>query len=134
MRIEAPPTRRELERRMAALLRDAGIDAPRINTIVDVAGERHEVDFLWLAEALVVETDGFATHGTRRQFERDRARDAHLQRHGYLVQRFSWRQVVHDPAKVAGVVRDLLVARRSQEFGQPHRTSRGCRLPAAAPD
>jgi very-short-patch-repair endonuclease len=33
----------------------------------------YEVDFLWREQRLVVETDGWATHGDRRSFEADRA-------------------------------------------------------------
>jgi very-short-patch-repair endonuclease len=33
-----------------------------------------EVDFLWRERRLIVETDGFRHHRTRRAFERDRAR------------------------------------------------------------
>jgi len=36
------------------------------------------VDFLWPAHALIVETDGYEAHGTRRACEADRARDAVL--------------------------------------------------------
>ena len=35
-----------------------------------------EVDFLWRAEQLIVETDGAATHVTPTAFEEDRRRDA----------------------------------------------------------
>lgn len=43
-----------------------------------------------------METDGWGTHGHRRAFESDRARDAMLQAHGYTVVRFTWRQVIHE--------------------------------------
>ena len=56
-----------------------------------VAG--HEVDFLWPAERLVVEIDGFAFHSSSRTFERDRRRDAALTAAGYRVVRVTWRQI-----------------------------------------
>jgi hypothetical protein len=37
------------------------------------------VDAVWPAQQLIVELDGYAFHGTRAAFERDRARDAELQ-------------------------------------------------------
>jgi very-short-patch-repair endonuclease len=50
-----------------------------------------EVDFFWPKQMLIVETDGWETHGTRAAFEADRARDAALMAAGLRVVRFSWR-------------------------------------------
>jgi very-short-patch-repair endonuclease len=69
---------------------------------------RYEVDFLWPAERVIVETDGWATHGTRRAFEHDRAKDAALQAAGYIVIRFTWDQIHHEPLKVAAQLAQLL--------------------------
>ena len=66
------------------------------------------VDFLWRQQRLVVETDGFEHHRTRAAFEADRARDARLKLLGYEVLRFTWRQVVEEPERVAATVRALL--------------------------
>src|SRR5690349_11827429 len=82
---------------MLALIRRVGLPPPLTNTVV--AG--HEVDFLWPEHRVVVETDGLAAHGTGRRFESDRARDAHLVAAGYLVLRFTWRQIVREPEVVA---------------------------------
>ena len=56
-------------------------DGPQINTII--AG--FEVDAVWREAGLIVELDGFATHGTRRAFERDRVRDRRLMTAGWRV-------------------------------------------------
>ncbi len=53
---------------------------------------------------MVVETDGAAVHRTRRAFEADRRRDARLTAAGWRVLRFTWRQVVDDPAHVLTVL------------------------------
>jgi hypothetical protein len=100
-----PPTRSVLEDRLLALCAARGVGAPEVNVIV----EGLEVDFLWRAERVVAETDGFEHHGTRTAFERDRARDAHLARHGYRVLRFTWRQVTREPAAVAAALATVLV-------------------------
>lgn len=69
---------------------------------------RFEVDFLWRAERLVVEVDGYAFHGGRAAFERDRRRDAELQAEGLRVMRVTWRQLVGEPdAVVARLTRAL---------------------------
>jgi very-short-patch-repair endonuclease len=97
-------TRSELERRMRALAYRIGVPQPR--TQARVLG--FTVDFLWPDERVVVETDGFASHGTRMRFESDRARDAALQAAGYRVLRFTWRQLVETPEIVAARLAVLL--------------------------
>jgi hypothetical protein len=97
-------TRSELERRMLGLLADQDLPTPLVN--VRLAG--YTVDLLWPQQRLVVELDGYAYHHTPQAFERDRERDARLQRAGYRVQRFTWRQVTQDPAMVATTVAALL--------------------------
>lgn len=42
---------------------------------------------------MIVETDGFGTHSTRRAFEDDRARDVELEVSDWKVLRFTWRQL-----------------------------------------
>jgi very-short-patch-repair endonuclease len=98
------PTRSELERMFFALCAEHGLPRPQVNTpIGDLT-----VDFTWPGSSLVVETDGYATHGTRAAFERDRARDATLALAGYVTQRFSRRQVKREPVLVAATVRARL--------------------------
>jgi len=58
-------------------------------------------------------TDGRASHGTHAAFERDRARDARLTVAGYRVVRFTYRQVVAEPAGVAEVMTRLLRSPRT---------------------
>ncbi len=87
-------TRSELEARFLRLCKKAGVPRPRVNEKV----ENLEVDFHWPAERLIVETDGYATHGTRSAFESDRARDRRLTKAGWRVVRFTWRQLEQDDA------------------------------------
>jgi len=64
-------TRSEAERRLLALIRNAGLPVPPTN----VKGRGYEVDLYWPEHRLVVEFDGWAYHSTRAAFERDRLRD-----------------------------------------------------------
>jgi len=50
------------------------LPAPEVNSSI----ESYTVDFVWRAQRLIVETDGWQAHGTRNAFERDRRRDADL--------------------------------------------------------
>jgi very-short-patch-repair endonuclease len=93
-------TRSEAERRLRALLHSANLPMPRFNA--RVAG--YEVDALWQQKRLVVEVDGYAYHGHRAQFERDRRRDLALTAAGYRVIRVSWRQLTNEPFALVAVL------------------------------
>jgi hypothetical protein len=86
-------------------------EAPIVNGTI----EGFEVDFHWPDARLVVETDGHEHHGTRAAFERDRARDQALAAAGWTVLRFTYRQVLEEPARV----RDVLLSVRSRSLATP---------------
>ena len=96
-------TRNDLEEAFLAIARAAGLPDPEVN--VPLHG--YQPDFLWRDRQLVIETDGFGAHGTKRAFERDRARDVDLALEGYNVRRFSHDQVMHEPAETADKLRRL---------------------------
>jgi len=104
-------TRRDLELRFLGFLDEAGLPRPRVNAKVDLPDRPREVDGLWADRRLVVELDGYATHGTRAAFEEDRARDRALQAAGYRVVRITWRQLHEDRATVVAQLRSLLAGR-----------------------
>jgi hypothetical protein len=79
------PTRSKLEREMLKLLAAAGLPRPEVGRRIGA----YVVDFAWPEQRVVVETDGYAFHGHRVAFERDRARDAALHAAGYAVLRFT---------------------------------------------
>jgi very-short-patch-repair endonuclease len=82
-------TRSELEERFLALVQQAGLTRPKVNA--RVAG--YEVDFLWRDHRLVVEVDGYAFHGHRLAFERDRDKQQALTARGFRVSRITARQL-----------------------------------------
>ena len=73
----------------------------------------YEVDFLWPAERLAVETDGREDHFTPIAFEEDRVRDARLTALGNRVVRFTYRQLKREPNVVASLLGSLLQPERS---------------------
>lgn len=100
-------TRSEAERRLLELIDAAGLPRPRTNVRIG----RSEVDAVWWKERLVVEVDGFAFHGHRAAFERDRRRDADLAARGLRVIRVTWRQIADEPeAVIARLAAALAVA------------------------
>ncbi len=100
-------TRSDAERRLLKLVRAARLPPPLVNA--RVAGL--EVDFLWPRERLIVEVDGYAYHGHRAAFERDRDRDAALVAAGYRVIRVTWRQIVDEPFHVVANIARALESR-----------------------
>jgi very-short-patch-repair endonuclease len=65
---------------------------------------RWEIDCFWPAHKLVVELDGRPYHSAVRDMERDRVKDAALQRLGYIPLRFTDFRVEHD---LPGILSDL---------------------------
>lgn len=104
------PTANDFEERFLKLTRTAGFPDPEVNAFVDPHdGERAiRADFVWRERRLVVETDGDETHRTRQAFERDRRDDQRLAAAGWRGIRVTWRQIKHEPDRVAGTVATLL--------------------------
>jgi very-short-patch-repair endonuclease len=68
-----------------------------------------EVDFRFVGTSLLVECDGWGTHGLDRdQFERDRKKDSDLSNAGWQVLRFTYRAVVNEAADTAQRIRRAL--------------------------
>lgn len=72
---------------------------------------RYEADFLFAEQRLVIETDGFETHGHRRAFEYDRKRNGELTAAGYSVMQITWRQLVDEPMAVVTRIAGALARR-----------------------
>jgi uncharacterized protein DUF559 len=71
-------------------LRKAGLPEPQTNDAFDAPDHGHcDPDYHWPSHQVIVETDGFETHGTRSAFRKDRAKDAALTASGYRVLRFT---------------------------------------------
>jgi very-short-patch-repair endonuclease len=97
-------TRNELERRFLRLCRRHHLPSPE----VDARVEGYRADFLWRAQRLIAETDGYDAHSGRESFDYDRRRAAQLVAAGYEVIRFSWRQVIEQPDEVVAALRARL--------------------------
>jgi predicted transcriptional regulator of viral defense system len=107
-------TRSTLERSFLALCREVGLPRPHANTFTATSGDGFEVDFAWPDRRLIVEVDSIRHHGTRAAFERDRRRDQRLTVEGWRVVRFTWRQIVEEPAVVSATLRSLLGGERRE--------------------
>lgn len=95
----------ELERRFMTLCTRRGIELPGQQIWIG----RARVDFLWSEANLVVEVDGYETHGTLAAMSADYARQRRLTLDGFKVLRFTWSDVVYSPDATAAQIRDALV-------------------------
>jgi hypothetical protein len=103
--------RSPLEVDFLMLCRSGGLPMPEVNVLV----EGYLVDFLWPAERVVAETDGYAFHSDRSAFERDHRRAALLTAAGYDVHRVSYEMLRESPDLVLGNVRRSLDRRRASQ-------------------
>jgi very-short-patch-repair endonuclease len=101
---ELPPDS-ELEVVMAKFVVEHRLPAVAFHARV----EGFEVDFLVEGTRVVLECDGWGTHGLDRdQFEFDRIRDAVLVAAGFTVVHVTWRQLQQTPLAVADRIRRVL--------------------------
>ncbi|MFT3865367.1 MAG: type IV toxin-antitoxin system AbiEi family antitoxin domain-containing protein [Solirubrobacterales bacterium] len=101
-------TRSGGEKRMLAVLADAGVRLPAVNCFV----EGYELDFYWERERLAVELDSWEFHRDRRSFEEDRKRQEDLAMAGIEVIRITGTRLKREPRKVAMRIAALLDRRR----------------------
>lgn len=110
-------SRSDLELAFLELCRRHLLPEPELNVWVG----KHQVDFLWRDERLVVETDGYRYHRGRTAFENDHARDLDLRVLGYEAMRFSDRQITEEPEKLVSALKRNLAVGSSLRRGVPSR-------------
>ena len=81
-------------------------DLPPARRQASIADRR--CDLLFEAEGLVIEVDGWETHGSREAFEDDRARDRAMLGRGLRVLRFTWHDLTRRPEAVITEIRASL--------------------------
>lgn len=98
----------EAERELHRLLRRSGITGWTANGWIGDGKNSYFADVLFGRRRLVLEVDGFETHGARSTFEADRRRRNALVLAGYIVLNFTWRQLVDESVWVVDCVRRAL--------------------------
>src|SRR4051812_30859925 len=114
-RIVPTTTASDLERRFLTFLDANELPRPLVNESLDP----FTPDFRWPNERLVVDLDGFETHGTRQAFERDRARDRQLTAQGWRVVRITKRQLEQTPDELADELDAMLRSATTAAPGPP---------------
>ena len=90
-------SRSHAERELRTILDAAGLPRPKQNVVL----LGHRPDFIWPEQRLIVQVDGFGTHGTPVAFSRDRVEIAEWTAAGWRVMRFTARQLYREPFWVA---------------------------------
>ena len=106
----------EIEQRLAKVLAGDGELAPVFcfnQTSETIRGSRPRVDLIWTEGRLVVERDGYESHGNRAAFMYDRHRDYELTLSGYTVLRLANDEVAQDIEKSIEKIRDLVRMRQA---------------------
>jgi very-short-patch-repair endonuclease len=114
-------TRSELEDRFRTLVLDANLPAPDYNATLELDEMTIEVDALWRDHKVIVELDGYEAHGTKSQFQEDRARDRAATSAGFAVLRYTWSDLDETDQ-----LQSLLSERTPRRSGRP----RSAALPA----
>lgn len=92
------------ERSLVMFCQSQGLPIPEMNVYV----EGWLVDAHWPGHKLVVEIDGLGGHRTPAQLQVDHQRDLELRAAGYVVLRYTERQLIETPAAVAADIRRYL--------------------------
>ncbi len=109
LRLAAGGERSAAERRLTALLLEAGITGWRANAeIRDIRGKIGCGDVVFAAEKVVVELDGLAFHITPDRFQHDRTRQNRLVAAGWTVLRFTWLDLIERHEYVLVTIRSAL--------------------------
>jgi very-short-patch-repair endonuclease len=74
----------------------------------------YRADFTFAPERLVVECDSRRWHDNDVNFLTDRQKARFIRSCGYEVAPYTWAEVVHEPARVAGELRTALARRRRE--------------------
>jgi very-short-patch-repair endonuclease len=100
--LDSKPVDSILEPMMRRLLIRFGLPPAQFHAVV--AG--YEVDFHFVGTPVVLECDGWESHGrNRRQFEFDRERNALVTAAGFVIVHFTYRQLTRQPERVAKRIR-----------------------------
>ena len=100
-----------LESLLRGVLLTAGIEGFEPQLLIKHNRFRGRVDLGHQAARIALEADGFAFHGSSADFTADCRRYNELVAAGWLVLRFTYQQVVSDPAWVVATVQRALAQR-----------------------
>jgi very-short-patch-repair endonuclease len=107
-----------LEDRFRRLIADSALPAPTPQYQVRAGSAIVcRADFAYPDRRILIELDGERYHMDRATFQRDRVKQNQAHALGWIVYRFTWRQVIDTPEVVVATLASALIAGRSEAFG-----------------
>jgi very-short-patch-repair endonuclease len=100
--------RSRMEAKLLPLLTEAALPIPQTNAKLRLGGKTYEVDFLWRAQKLVVETDGGRFHDNPAAGRRDSDRNHAFAEAGFHLPRLGWEDLRDRPAATMREIARLL--------------------------
>jgi very-short-patch-repair endonuclease len=104
---DSPTLLSKLERHFRTVLTANRLPLPETNRRLGA----HYVDCRWPEHRLTVELDSYRFHRTRRSWEQDRERERAARARGDEFRRYTWRDVVEEPAPTVQELSRLLAPR-----------------------
>ncbi len=102
-----------LESRLRGIVLGAGFETFEPQFTITLPRRTVRPDLVDPVRRVVIEAEGFEHHGPRAAFTEDCRRYDELTADGWIVLRFTWEQVMDQPAWVADVVREACLPRPS---------------------
>lgn len=96
---------------LARALPRAGLNGFQVNQPV----RGYLADLLYEPLRLIIEIDGWAYHGNREAFQRDRARQNVLVAAGYMVLRYTALDIEHRLPEVLAQIREVVTALQAKQ-------------------
>jgi Transcriptional regulator, AbiEi antitoxin/Protein of unknown function (DUF559) len=110
-----------LEPMLADLCDTYAVPRPEYQWALVLAGQRRRLDFAYPEHKVAIEVDGYESHSRYDVFEDDRARANELVVQGWIVLRFTRRQLLHRPGWVAATILAALVSRAPERSSESSR-------------
>jgi very-short-patch-repair endonuclease len=101
----------ESERVLHRLLRRHRITGWEPNAEIDLGFAVLRFDVVFPRLRLIIEVDGWASHGEVDRFQSDRTRQNAVQERGWDIRRFTWHHIVNQPDYVVATIRAALRSR-----------------------
>ena len=101
----------ELEEVVDDVIEMAELPKPEKQRIVKVGGRVRRIDFLYRAQRVIIEAEGYAWHSDVISFEKDRQRRNSLTAAGYVVLQWTWTALQDRPEELIRELVTLLASR-----------------------
>lgn len=113
LRLARPGAQTPLESISRIRMHENGLPEPALQCpIYDADGLIGYADFAWLEAGVLGEADGLLKYGSRADLVAEKRREDRLRALGFVVVRWTWDEIVREPARVIARIRQALATAR----------------------